>query len=164
MSDTPAPVTSTPVKTRHLTTIELDGLRPPYDLGETPYGRRRIVAIVGGKFEGERLRGKVLPVGADWALIRRDGVFNIDVRAVLETHDGVHISFSYQGRWHAPPAEMARLLKREGDLTKGDFYYTVACGFECASDCKYNWLNNIVTVGKGHPKIFGSIYEVHEVL
>ena len=151
-------------KLRHLIRVELDGVSPPLELGETPYGRRRIVSIAGGKFTGERLSGKVLPVGADWALIRRDNVFNIDVRAVLETDDKVLISFGYTGRWHAPPAEMARLLRREGDLEKGDFYYRTSCVFECASNGRYNWLNNIVTVGRGHPKIFGSVYEVFEVL
>ena len=149
---------------RHLTTIELDGKPPALELGETPYGRRRIVPIIGGKFEGERLNGKVLPVGADWALIRRDGVFNIDVRAVLETGDGVMISFAYSGRWHAAPEEMARLLRREGSLTEGDFYYRTSCTFEVASDSRYNWLNNVVTVARGHPKVFGSVYEIHEVL
>ena len=151
-------------KLRPLTRIELDGVSPPLDLGETPYGHRRIVSVAGGTFKGERLSGKVLPVGADWALIRRDNVFNVDVRAVLETDDKELISFGYTGRWHAPPAEMARLLRREGDLTKGDYYFRTACVFECASNCRYNWLNNIVAVARGYPKIFGAIYEVFEVL
>jgi hypothetical protein len=148
---------------RHLLTVELDGVLPPNELGETPYGRRRIVAIAGGHFKGDRLSGKVLPVGGDWALVRRDGVFNIDVRALLQTDDGESISFNYTGRWHASPEEMARLLRREGDLAKGDYYYRVNAVFECASNSKYNWLNGIVTVGRGRPKIFGSIYDIYEV-
>ncbi|MCW5770100.1 MAG: DUF3237 domain-containing protein [Rhodospirillaceae bacterium] len=152
------------LKLRHLMTVELDGVLPPNELGETPFGRRRIVGIAGGRFTGERLSGKVLPVGGDWALIRRDGVFNIDVRALLEADDGTLISFNYTGRWHASPEEMARLLRREGDLATGDYYYRVNAVFECATSSRYNWLNNIVTVASGRPKIFGSIYDVHEVL
>ena len=36
------------------------------DLGPTPLGRRRIVRVTGGTFEGPRLRGTVLPGGGDW--------------------------------------------------------------------------------------------------
>ncbi len=149
---------------RHLMTVDLDGVLPTNELGETPFGRRRIVAISGGRFEGDRLSGKVLPVGGDWALIRRDGVFAIDVRALLQTDDGALVSFNYTGRWHASPDEMARLLRREGDLGQGDYYYRINAVFEAASESRYDWLNRIVAVGRGQPKIFGSIYDVYEVL
>jgi hypothetical protein len=73
------------ITTRYLMKIELRGQLPALDLGETPYGRRRLVSIIGGAFSGERLSGSVLPFGADWALIRRDGALDADVRAVLLT-------------------------------------------------------------------------------
>ena len=43
--------------------IEID---PPLMAGQAPYGERRIINITGGVFEGPRLRGRVLPGGADW--------------------------------------------------------------------------------------------------
>ena len=52
-----------PIAARHLTTIRFQSKFPPHELGETPYGRRRIVPTIGGKFTGERLSGVVLPVG-----------------------------------------------------------------------------------------------------
>lgn len=55
-------------------------LDEPRDLGDTPRGRRRIVGITGGRFSGERLSGRVLPGGADWQLIRADGVADLDAR------------------------------------------------------------------------------------
>src|SRR5262245_29287179 len=33
--------------------------------GQTPYGERRVVDILGGRVEGPRLQGRILP-GADW--------------------------------------------------------------------------------------------------
>jgi hypothetical protein len=53
-------------------------LAAPQELGETPQGRRRIIGITGGRFSGERLSGRVLPGGADWQLIRADGVADLD--------------------------------------------------------------------------------------
>ena len=53
-------------------------LATPQELGETPQGRRRIIGITGGRFCGERLSGRVLPGGADWQLVRADGVADLD--------------------------------------------------------------------------------------
>src|SRR5262249_34881846 len=46
-------------------------------LGNTPYGERRIINILGGTVEGPRLNGKVLPGGADWQVVRTDGVVHL---------------------------------------------------------------------------------------
>lgn len=150
------------IRTRHLMTIDLQGQLPPHDLGETPYGRRRIVPIIGGSFQGKRLSGVVLPLGADWALIRRDGVFDGDVRALLRTTDNVLVSFAYSGHVHSPSSGLASFLSREG--TPADLYYRMAGRFECASNSSCGWLNNIVTVMHGGPTPVGSKYEVFEVL
>ena len=40
------------------------------DLGQTPYGIRRIAEVSGGVFEGPKLRGTVLPAGGDWIITR----------------------------------------------------------------------------------------------
>ena len=55
-------------------------LAPPHELGDTPQGRRRIIGITGGSFAGARLAGRVLPGGADWQVIRVDGVAYLDAR------------------------------------------------------------------------------------
>jgi hypothetical protein len=39
-------------------------------LGNTPYGERRIIDILGGTVEGPKLKGKILPGGADWQIVR----------------------------------------------------------------------------------------------
>ena len=72
-------------------TVEL--ARPLWDLGRTTgLGRRRIVPITGGRFEGPELRGRVMPGGADRQLVRRDGAVNLDATYELQTDDGVVIS------------------------------------------------------------------------
>ena len=46
----------------------------PTELGQVPRGRRRIIPILGGTFEGPGIRGKVVPGGADWQIVRADGL------------------------------------------------------------------------------------------
>ena len=74
------------IKTEFLFTIALEV--EVSDLGDTPYGGRRIARFGTGSFEGPKLRGTVLPGGAGWMLMRRDGVLEIEVRLTLETDRG----------------------------------------------------------------------------
>src|SRR5438046_2789624 len=61
------------MNTRPLMTLRLT-TAPVVTLGGTPQGQRTIWPVTGGTFEGDRLRGKVLPGGADWVTTRSDGV------------------------------------------------------------------------------------------
>jgi hypothetical protein len=70
---------------------------PPEVIGPTPEGLRLNVYITGGEVTGPRLKGKLLPVGADWLTIREDGVGVLDIRATIETDDGALIYVAYQG-------------------------------------------------------------------
>jgi hypothetical protein len=70
---------------------------PPEVIGPTPDGIRVNFYVTGGEVDGPRLKAKILPVGADWLLVRRDGVAILDVRATIESHDGALIYVSYNG-------------------------------------------------------------------
>src|SRR5262249_14147944 len=82
-------------------------------LGETPYGERRIIRIHGGTVEGERLNGKVLPGGADWQIVRSDGVVHLTARYTIATDRGGLILVNSEGYRHGPPEVMARLTRDE---------------------------------------------------
>src|SRR6185437_17009827 len=56
----------------------------PLELGPTHLGRRRVIPITGGTITGPRLKGRVLPGGADWQVIRADGTAELDARYTLE--------------------------------------------------------------------------------
>lgn len=71
-------------------------IAPTRMLGEGPIGERRIVPILGGQFAGPRLRGKVLPGGADRQLIRRDGVRRLDAFYEMQAEDGAVITVRNQ--------------------------------------------------------------------
>ncbi len=56
-------------------------VKPPSVIGATPGYDRRIGEIAGGRFEGERLRGKIPTGGSDWPSFPSDGANPINVRA-----------------------------------------------------------------------------------
>lgn len=62
------------------------------ELGEGPHGRRFLVPILGGYFEGPRLGGRVLPGGADRQLWRADGVREFDALYEMQVDDGTVIT------------------------------------------------------------------------
>lgn len=67
-------------------------LAPPLDVQEAPQGYRRVIPITGGTFSGDRIDGVILPGGADWNLVRHDGIVHLWARYTLKTNDGVLIS------------------------------------------------------------------------
>ncbi|HMS27533.1 MAG TPA: DUF3237 domain-containing protein [Burkholderiaceae bacterium] len=62
------------------------------DLGTSPLGQRYLIPILGGTFEGEGLKGTVLPGGADRQLLRADGCKLLDAEYEMRTDDGVTLS------------------------------------------------------------------------
>jgi hypothetical protein len=122
-------------------------LAPPQELGGTPQGRRRIIYITGGTFSGARLKGRVLPGGADWQVLREDGVLVLDTRYTLETHDGALIYVQNRGIRHGPPEVMEKLSK--GEPVDPSLYYMRTHPILETGDPRYAWLNRIVCVATG---------------
>lgn len=122
-------------------------LAAPQELGETPHGRRRIIGITGGRFWGERLSGRVLPGGADWQMIRADGVADLDARYTLETADGALIYVRNKGYRHGP-AEVLKKLSSGENVDPSLYYMRTTPWFE-TGDARYAWLNRMVCVATG---------------
>ena len=124
--------------------VTLEAVR---DLGETPMGRRRIIGITGGTFKGPRLSGKILPGGADWQVIRSDGVAYLDARYTLETNDGALIYVNNKGYRHGPKDVIERLAK--GEEVDPSLYYMRATPWFETSAPQYAWLNRTICVATG---------------
>ena len=120
---------------------------PPLDVGAVAQGRRRIVQITGGTFEGPGLRGKVMPGGADWQIVRSDGFTELDTRYTLETDKGEIIYVQNAGMRHAAPEVMKRLLAGE-PVDPASVYFRTVPKFETASP-GLQWLTRAVFVGMG---------------
>src|SRR5438045_8053055 len=84
------------MRSRPLMTLRLS-TAPTQNVGAGPHGTRLTFPIIGGSFEGDRLRGKVLPGGGDWVLRRPDGVLDLDLRITLGPDDGALIQQKFEG-------------------------------------------------------------------
>lgn len=118
-------------------------------LGSGPLGERRVVDILGGSFEGSSLRGTVLP-GADWQILRTDGVLDIDARYVLREERGGLVRVVSQGYRHGPPEVMARLARGEAVEPSAYFFRTVMRFETGATDLA--WLNKTIGIATAERK------------
>lgn len=152
------------LKARHLTTLTLTvDLAGMLDIGTSGIGRRRVAPVTGGRFEGERLSGTVLPGGADWVINRQDGVMVVDVRLTLKTDDDdALIYLTYQGALRTSAEAMARFNKG-GLLSDAEFNLRTIARFETGAPA-YLWLNDMIAVGVGKQTTAGPVYEIFEVL
>jgi len=111
-------------------------------------GTRRIVPVTGGTFEGPKLKGTALP-GADWILVRPDGVSELNVRVTLRTDDDQLIYLTYRGLLFTPKG--------------GEQYWRTTPIFETGS-AKYEWLTKIIAVGVGKNVPGKAAYSIYHIL
>ena len=133
----------------------------PVAVGKVLTGTRMIYNASGGEFEGDRLKGQVLPGGGEWFLQGEEGLGQPDVRLLLQTEDDAYIYVHYSGVLEFNEKAMSAVS--EGRATEfGDNLFLTQVRFE-SSDPKYAWLSKTVAVGEGrmHPDcVEYAIYEV----
>ena len=163
MSDFPAAGVRN-LRFEHLFVLYLDvAFDKVQALGQTSAGWRGVYPVNGGRFEGPRLRGKVLPGGADWVTHRADGTTAIDVRLMLTTDDGAAIALTYTGLlWMS---ETARRQFRKNEPTDySETYIRTTPRFETADE-RYAWLNRVIAVANGGaPGTSDPTYQVFAIL
>lgn len=130
--------------------------------GRTPYGERRVIHILGGEVEGDRLRGRILPGGADWQIIRGDGAADIRARYTIEAENGAYILVNSEGLRHGPPEVIAQLTRGE-PVDPALYYFRTVMRFETA-DPAHDWLNRILALARGAREPNAVRLDVHEVL
>jgi hypothetical protein len=158
------PITHGPgtiMNSRLLVTVTL-AVGPAQRLGTVPHGTRSIVPVIGGDFEGPQLRGKVLPGGADWLLLRSDGVLELDLRITLETDDHALIHMTFQGLRHGPPDVFAALGRGEV-VDPTSYYFRTLPRFETSAE-RYAFLNRIIAVGVGETRPGRAVHRIDEIL
>jgi hypothetical protein len=119
----------------------------PLDVGDVPQGRRRIVQITGGTFAGPNVKGRILPGGADWQIIRADGFSELDTRYTLQTERGELVYVQNKGMRHAAPDVMKRLLAGE-TVDPSLVYFRTTPVFETAAP-SLQWLTRAIFIGVG---------------
>lgn len=136
-------------------------LDPALELGPTGHGQRRIIPIIGGKFNGPGFQGVVLPGGADWQIVRQDKVAELDARYTLKTDDGALIYISNKGYRHGP-TEILTKISRGEEVDPTQYYFKTAATFETSAE-KYQWLTRtiiIATAERKKDKVLIDFYKV----
>src|SRR2546430_3747690 len=152
---------SRPMTSRRLMTLQVV-VPPPQRLGAVPHGTRVIAPITSGTFEGPRLRGRVLPGGGDWTLLRSDAVLELDLRITLETDDGALISMTSFGLRHGPPEVLAALARGES-VDPSPYYFRTPPRIQTSAP-QHEFLNRFIAIASCDRRATGPIYTIEEIL
>ena len=102
-----------------------------YGIDNTQHGRRTVIPITGGTFEGKGLKGTIVNGGADYQL-NAEGRTELEAIYCIKTDDGIYIHVRNRGI-------IANGKDADG---KPSFYFRAAPQFEAPADSKYAWMNN----------------------
>ena len=122
-------------------------LGPVTGLGMGRGGDRRIVPILGGTVSGQDLAGRILPVGADWQTVYRDGLTWIDTRYAMETVDGAVIEIVNQG-YRFGPEDIIAEIASGGVVDPHDYTMRTVARLETGHP-DYAWVNRSFFIGAG---------------
>jgi hypothetical protein len=144
-AETSAPVLPLQTEFVYEAVVTID---PAVDVGAAPQGHRRYIPITGGTFEGPKLRGTVLPGGADWQTDRADGVTEVDALYSIRCEDGTVV-----------------IVHNSGVIAGRGAYMRTAPRFEAPAG-PHAWLNESQFVGSvaGGPRPGTVIIRVFRVL
>src|SRR6202049_561888 len=103
------------------------------DVGNLTEGRRRIVPLTGGIFNGPELNGTLIPgASADWQIVLPDGTALGDIRYTLQTDRGDLLYVQSRGVRHGRPEVLARLGRGE-DVDAGEYTFRTSTPIETAA-------------------------------
>ena len=109
---------------------------------------RGTTQLLGGSFEGPKMRGTILPSTRDWPIYLKSGVRTTDVSSVFVTDDGVHLFITVRG-FRYDLSKMKGLALEAEQVEPAPNPHRVAVQIEAPDDSGYEWLNNNIYVGVG---------------
>jgi hypothetical protein len=123
----------------------------PIEIGRISGNLRRMIPIAGGEALGPRIRGKVLPGGADYQIMRADGITDLHARYLIETGDRQLIYVENSGVRYGPPQLMEKL--RRGEVVDPALiYFRTTPRFETgAPGCEWLMRNLFLCSGARFP-------------
>lgn len=115
-------------------------LGAPIFAGKGRLGERRIFPIIGGSIDGPKLKGRVVPGGADYALVRRDGSTFVSAHYLLQAEDGATIYIRNEGLFTAPISVIEDVDSGKF-VAPGNYYFRAAPLFD-APEGPHQWLSD----------------------
>jgi hypothetical protein len=142
--------------------FEIDAqLAPIVSTGGTPNGEIRLIPITGGTFQGELLRGEILPGGADWQDVRSDGALEISARYLLRTDVGELLEVRSIGLRAAAPEVLEKLARGEA-VPMESYYFRTAVRFRTSAQ-RLRRLNDVLAISYGERRKQSVHLYVYEV-
>ena len=134
----------------------------PILAGDLGHCVRRIIPILGGDVFGPGIKGTILPVGADFQVIRPNGLTELEAKYTFEMADRAIVYIENIGIRFGPKPLLDRIA--QGEIVDPSLiYFRSAPKFETGSE-KYRWLMEHLFVGSGarHPDRVE--LDVHQVM
>ena len=130
-------------------------------IGAMPDGLRINWHVTEGRFVGPRFEGVVLPGGANWLRIRKDGIAIVNVTECLQTPTGARIDCLYDGVLDLGADGYGRAMR--GDF--GIMPPFVLAPTYATADKELAWLNRAQCIGVGRVdmKTLRADYDVYVV-
>lgn len=138
--------TPVPPTLEHVATLVVH-IAPAVEVGQTPFGRRRMIPITGGTVTGTAFNGIILAGGADYQSIRSDTFTDIHARYVIETDQGEQVYVENTGIRTGSAHDIAALAAGHS-VDPSRIYFRSYPRFETASP-RLHWLNTHLFVGTG---------------
>ena len=134
----------------------------PIVAGETGWGLRRVIPILGGEMRGPGMRGAIFPCGADFQVIRPNGFTELEAKYAFQMDDGAVIYIENIGIRFGPKEALDRIARGE-TVDPALIYFRSVPKFETGT-AKYRWLmeNLFIGVGARHPDRVE--LDVHQVM
>ena len=148
------------LQTRHVFTITAR-VGDVVTAGDTGHGVRRIVPITGGEVRGETVNGTVCPFGADFQIIRPNGLIELEAKYAFETDDGAIVYVENKGIRFGP-ADVLQKLTRGEPVDPGQIYCRTVPKFETGAE-KYRWLMEhlfVASVARHPERVVIDVFQV----
>ncbi len=114
------------------------------DMGVTCRGDTLISPTGEGIFSGDKLKGKLVPIGMGATYTPYPGKNDIETSMLLRTEDGAHILMDMKAYFDVDEDCEKRLMAGE-KVDPGEYYYKGIVSFKTSHE-KYRWLERKVCV------------------
>ena len=134
----------------------------PIIAGDLGHGVRRIIPILGGEVFGEGIKGTIFPGGADFQIIRPNGLTELEAKYAFAMNDGAIVYIENVGIRFGPKDLLDRIAEGES-VDPALIYFRSVPRFETGVE-KYRWLMEHLFIGVGarHPDRVE--IDVHQVM
>jgi Protein of unknown function (DUF3237) len=149
------------LQTRYVFSLAIN-VGPPIIAGDLGHGVRRVIPILGGEVRGQGMKGVIFPVGADFQVIRPNGLTELEAKYAFEMNDGAIVYIENIGIRFGQKELLDRIARGE-EVDPSLIYFRSVPKFETGAE-QYRWLTQNLFIGVGARSPDRVEIDVHQVL